>query len=191
MRKEIGKANKASAQRTVMIFSHRTNTVKFVARYLKENGIECEMLINQLNNEQRENVVSRFFKGEVRVLCCTDIASRGWNTLHVNHVINFEMPPFIADYVHRCGRVGRLNSNKSGGGASMVTNFITKGYEVDMCINIEKSLRLGVELENVNANIKRIYTNLYTKSEHSKQTSRYKNEPADENDVNISTIKPD
>lgn len=54
-------------------------------------------------------------QGETRVLCATDIASRGWDTVHVNHVINFDIPHFIADYIHRAGRVGRLNTHKHGG----------------------------------------------------------------------------
>lgn len=98
LKKELNKTNN---KRTIMIFSHRTNTAVFVSRFLKENGIECELLIKKLPNEEREKVVSRFFNGQVRVLCCTDIASRGWDTVHVNHVINFEMPSFISDYIHR------------------------------------------------------------------------------------------
>jgi superfamily II DNA/RNA helicase len=159
IKKELEKGN--NSKRTVMIFSHRTKTVEFVSKYLKENKIECEMLINRLNNQDREKVVSRFFNGEIRVLCCTDIASRGWNTSHVNHVINFEMPPFIADYLHRVGRVGRLDSLKKQGNNGMITNFITKKYEIDMVMNIEKSIRLETELKSVNANIKRLYKNLH------------------------------
>ena len=155
VRKELSKAN---GKRTIMIFSHRTSTAAFVSKLLKENNIECELLIKTLTNAQRETVVSKFFKGETRILCCTDIASRGWDTLHVNHVINFEMPQFISDYLHRVGRVGRLNHRKHGGSDALVTNFITKRYEVDLVWNIERSVRLGVNLDNVDANIKRQLT---------------------------------
>jgi superfamily II DNA/RNA helicase len=175
LNKEVGKED--SKPRAIMIFSHRTKTVEFISKYLEENGVECDMLINRLNNEQREKVVSRFFNGEVRVLCCTDIASRGWNTLHVSHVINFEMPPFVADYLHRCGRVGRLNSGKrgSGGGQGLVTNFVTKSFEVELVMNIERSLRTGSELVNVNANAKRIYTHLHESRE---ARNRYSGTPS-------------
>jgi len=155
VRKELSKAN---GKRTIMIFSHRTSTAAFVSKLLKENNIECELLIKSLSNVQRETVVNKFFKGETRILCCTDIASRGWDTLHVNHVINFEMPQFISDYLHRVGRVGRLNHRKHGGSDALVTNFITKRYEVDLVWNIERSVRLGINLDNVDANIKRQLT---------------------------------
>lgn len=81
------------------------------------------------------------------------------------------MPPFIADYLHRSGRVGRLNSQKRGGGDGLVTNFVTKAYEVDLVMNIERSLRLGIELPNVNANIKRLYTHTISTSRSNKPES--------------------
>lgn len=95
-------------------------------------------------------------EGDSQVLVCTDIASRGWNTIQVNHVVNFEMPQFIADYLHRVGRVGRLGS-ASRGSTGLVTNFIVTRSDVDLVWNIERSIRLGVELEHVDANVKGIY----------------------------------
>ena len=144
---------------SIMIFSHRTNTAAFVHKFLTENNIENELLIKTLSNEQRAKVVRRFFAGEIRVLVCTDIASRGWDTMHVNHVVNFEMPKFIADYMHRIGRVGRLNHGTRTNG--LVTNYVTSKFEVDLVWNIEKSVRLNRELDNVNANVKRFYNNMY------------------------------
>lgn len=148
-----------------MIFAHNTSTAAYVSKVLKENQIDCELLTKNVNNQHREEIVSKFFNGQCRVLCCTDIASRGWDTLHVNHVINFDMPTFIADYLHRVGRVGRLNGHKHGGSGGLVTNFITNRFEVDLVWNIERSVRLGVELQNVNANIKRLYKYSYMSSE--------------------------
>ncbi len=114
------------------------------------------------NTPNRERVVQQFFDGKIQVLCCTDLASRGWDTLHVNHVINFEMPQFISDYIHRIGRVGRLNSARNGGVGGIVTNYVTKAYEIELVWNIERSVRLGIDLHNVNANVKRIFNTKYT-----------------------------
>ena len=44
------------------------------------------------------------------------------------------MPLFIADYLHRIGRVGRLGSVDGG----IVTNYVTKAYEADLVKNIER-----------------------------------------------------
>jgi ATP-dependent RNA helicase DDX28 len=157
LRKEL---NHASKKRTIMIFAHRIITAAYVHKFLIENNIPNDLLIKTISNTQRENVVSRFLNGDVRILCCTDIASRGWDTLNVNHVINYEMPKFISDYVHRIGRVGRLNKGARSNDGK-VTNFITNRYEVDLVWNIEKSVRLNCELDNVNANVKKFYKNMY------------------------------
>jgi superfamily II DNA/RNA helicase len=68
------------------------------------------------------------------------------------------MPLFIADYLHRVGRVGRLGSKNIASGR--VTNFVSNKFDADLVWNIERSIRLGVELQDVNANIKRLYNNI-------------------------------
>ncbi len=144
-----------------------------ITTFLFIKGIDCELLTKKINTNERESLVERFFNGQVRVICCTDLASRGWDTLHVNHVINFEMPLFITDYIHRIGRVGRLNCHKSGGGSGMVTSYVTKPYEVDLVWNIERSVRLNIDLHNVNANVKRVYNTKYEpKIGHAKAHNR-------------------
>ena len=146
--------NNKARKRVCMIFSHRTTTAAFVSKFLRENGIDCELLTK--NSDDRETIVKRFFNKEIQVLVCTDIASRGWDTTHVSHVINFEIPVFIADYLHRIGRVGRLGSTDGG----IVTSYVTKAYEVDLVKNIERSIRLNQDLHNINANITRYFKHL-------------------------------
>lgn len=159
----VGKELKNKHQkRTIMIFSHRTSTAIFVNKFLKENGISSGLLTKNMKTNDREALVEQFFNHNIQVICCTDIASRGWDTLHVNHVINFEMPQFISDYIHRIGRVGRLNNHKHGGGSGLVTSYVTRPYEVDLVRNIERSVRLDIDLHNINSNVKRVYNHKYT-----------------------------
>ena len=144
--------------RTALIFSNRTNTAIYVHKFLLENKIECELITKQLSNEERERIMEKFSTGKLKCLSATDIASRGWDTLQVNHVINFEMPSYVADYVHRIGRVGRLNSKTSN---CLVTNYVTKQYELDLVMNLERSIRFKTELKNLNGNIKKLITDAY------------------------------
>ena len=58
------------------------------------------------------------------MLICTDLASRGLDTLHVNHVINYDFPRSPLDYLHRVGRTGRA------GRGGIVTNLVTKKDQV-------------------------------------------------------------
>jgi ATP-dependent RNA helicase DeaD len=55
----------------------------------------------------REKVMAATRKGDIRFLVCTDVAARGIDISHLTHVINFEMPNHLEQYVHRTGRTGR------------------------------------------------------------------------------------
>jgi ATP-dependent RNA helicase RhlE len=55
----------------------------------------------------RINSINSFKNDEVKILVATDVASRGIDVSDVSHVINFDVPVVIEDYVHRIGRTGR------------------------------------------------------------------------------------
>ena len=55
----------------------------------------------------RINSINAFKEGQIRILVATDVASRGLDVSNVSHVINFDVPIIIEDYVHRIGRTGR------------------------------------------------------------------------------------
>lgn len=58
----------------------------------------------------RINSINSFKEGNIRVLVATDVAARGIDVSDVSHVINFDVPIIIEDYVHRIGRTGRANA---------------------------------------------------------------------------------
>lgn len=62
--------------------------------------------------KERERALKSFKSGITPILVATDVASRGLDIPHVAHVINFDLPKDIDDYVHRIGRTGR--AGKSG-----------------------------------------------------------------------------
>ncbi|MCL7988971.1 DEAD/DEAH box helicase [Sphingobacterium sp. lm-10] len=55
----------------------------------------------------RINSINAFKEGDIRILVATDVAARGLDVSNVSHVINFDVPIVIEDYVHRIGRTGR------------------------------------------------------------------------------------
>ncbi len=57
----------------------------------------------------RINSINAFKDGDVRILVATDVAARGLDVSNVSHVINFDVPIVIEDYVHRIGRTGRAS----------------------------------------------------------------------------------
>ena len=67
-------------------------------------------------------------------------------------MINFDSPHFVSDYIHRAGRTGRLGSDLQ----SEVITFVCFKQDVDMLNELEKSVRLNLPIDNVDANIKRL-----------------------------------
>ncbi|KAK6124603.1 hypothetical protein DH2020_041658 [Rehmannia glutinosa] len=62
---------------------------------------------NGVQGKERELALRSFKSGNTPILVATDVAARGLDIPHVAHVINFDLPNDIDDYVHRIGRTGR------------------------------------------------------------------------------------
>lgn len=56
----------------------------------------------------RDRVMRQFRRGEIRVLVATDVVGRGIDVTGISHIINYDIPEFCDDYVHRVGRTGRM-----------------------------------------------------------------------------------
>lgn len=67
--------------------------------------------IHLLNLKEREKALKSFKRGATPILVATDVASRGLDIPRVAHVINFDFPKAIDDYVHRIGRTGRAGNS--------------------------------------------------------------------------------
>lgn len=67
----------------------------------------------KLSNLQRRAIWERFIKGQVKHLITTDLASRGLDTTNVSHIILFDLPNNMADFMHRIGRTGRPTTSSS------------------------------------------------------------------------------
>ena len=60
-------------------------------------------------------------RGKIRLLVATDVAARGLDVTGISHVINFDLPRFAEDYVHRIGRTGR------DGESGIAISFASRG----------------------------------------------------------------
>lgn len=77
---------------------------------LSENGHQVGVLHGDLNQRQRTNTIRQLREGRISILVATDVAARGIDIPAITHVINFDLPPNIEDYVHRIGRTGRADA---------------------------------------------------------------------------------
>lgn len=137
-------------RRPVLVFSNRTPTADFVSLLLNEAGVQCLNLTGDMQVAIREGRFEQFQRGECPVLSTTDVGSRGLDTSGVAHVVNFDFPLHVSDYIHRCGRVGRVGSRVKD---AVVTNFVSSAREVSLVQRIEHAARTDHQLPDVNANI--------------------------------------
>lgn len=69
----------------------------------------------------RDRAMRQFRSAEIRMLIATDVVGRGIDVTGVSHIINYDIPEFCDDYVHRIGRTGRLSSTDMGRAITLVT----------------------------------------------------------------------
>ena len=94
-------------EQTVLVFANTRRAVAELDRELWGRGMPSAALSGDFDQSQRFKVLEGFREGRVRILIATDVASRGLDVDHVGHVINFDVPLEVEDYVHRLGRTGR------------------------------------------------------------------------------------
>lgn len=119
-----------------IIFCGTKMGAKRLAERLNRLYIPAKEIHGDLQQSRREKIMERFRSGKVNLLIATDVASRGIDVDDITHIINYDVPYKIEDYVHRVGRTGRIG--KSGKAYTFVTpeegEYLT---EIEMLINRE------------------------------------------------------
>jgi superfamily II DNA/RNA helicase len=93
-----------------IIFSSTKMQTRRIAEDLHHQGLLVGALHGDLNQRQRSNTLRQFREGKIKFLVATDVAGRGIDVLTVSHVINFDVPKSLDDYIHRIGRTGRAGN---------------------------------------------------------------------------------
>ncbi|KAL0490330.1 ATP-dependent RNA helicase DDX3 [Acrasis kona] len=102
-----------------LIFVQTKKEADYLENFLVQNGFRTSSIHGGRSQCEREYALNNFKKGITTILVATDVASRGLDIENVNHVINYDMPENIDDYVHRIGRTGR------NGNTGVSTGFFT------------------------------------------------------------------
>jgi len=100
----------------LMVFCKTRTNAEDVYKFLCRRYNEKEVKVLHANKGQntRINSMNAFKNDEIRILVSTDVAARGIDVSDISHVINFDVPFVIEDYVHRIGRTGRaFNSGEA------------------------------------------------------------------------------
>ncbi|KAG8179326.1 hypothetical protein JTE90_011590 [Oedothorax gibbosus] len=118
----------------VLIFAEKKQDVDAIHEYLLLKNVEAVAIHGGKDQEERSRAVEAFRKGEKDVLVATDVASKGLDFENIQHVINYDMPEDIENYVHRIGRTGR--SGKKG----IATTFINKACDESVLLDMKHLL---------------------------------------------------
>ncbi|SKB37193.1 Superfamily II DNA and RNA helicase [Sphingobacterium nematocida] len=92
---------------SVIVFASKKEIVKTLTKDLIKSGIAAEGFHSDLEQSEREDIMSRFRAKKLNVLVGTDVISRGIDIVGISLVVNYDVPPDPEDYVHRVGRTAR------------------------------------------------------------------------------------
>jgi len=96
---------------SVLIFCSKKQNVKQLTRELKRAGFSIEEMHSDLEQSNREDVLSAFKNRKLNILVATDILSRGIDIEDIDLVINYDVPHDGEDYIHRIGRTARAETD--------------------------------------------------------------------------------
>ncbi|KAL6195044.1 hypothetical protein ACLB2K_030666 [Fragaria x ananassa] len=99
-------------QALTLVFVETKKGADSLEHWLCMNGFPATTIHGDRTQQEREQALRSFKSGNTPILVATDVAARGLDIPHVAHVVNFDLPNDIDDYVHRIGRTGR--AGKSG-----------------------------------------------------------------------------
>jgi len=101
---------KDKAMLNALVFTRTKHGADKVVKVLLKEDITAAAIHGNKSQNARQNALSNFKNGNLRVLVATDIAARGIDIDDLGHVINFELPEVPETYVHRIGRTGRAGN---------------------------------------------------------------------------------
>ncbi|HET9553614.1 MAG TPA: DEAD/DEAH box helicase, partial [Anaeromyxobacteraceae bacterium] len=123
---------------SAIVFCNTRSDTGLVTAVLNRNGYDAELLNGELPQKERERVMAKVKRGEVRFMVATDIAARGIDISDLSHVVNYSLPEDPAVFLHRVGRTGRIG--KKGTSLSLVS-----GAEIMTLSALQKKFNIAFE----------------------------------------------
>ncbi|MCL0053836.1 DEAD/DEAH box helicase [Dehalococcoidia bacterium] len=105
----------------VLMFRRTKAGVDNLAQALQRQGIAAAGIHGGLVQSERNAAMRSFHAGDLKVLVATNLAARGLDIPQISHVINYDMPQNLEEYVHRIGRTARMG--RDGTAITFVTEW--------------------------------------------------------------------
>lgn len=118
----------------MIIFVSTKKNADFLAANLSEMQYKATSIHGDRLQSQREQALRDFSVDKMPILVATDVAARGLDIKEVAHVVNYDMPKSIDDYVHRIGRTGRV------GNVGKSTSFFDPSYDSSLIDDLKRIL---------------------------------------------------
>jgi superfamily II DNA/RNA helicase len=114
-----------------IIFSATKVAADSLAKDLSAQGYRAAALHGDMPQGARNRTITNMHRGNIRLLVATNVAARGLDVTGISHVINYDLPKYAEDYVHRIGRTGRA-------GAAGVAISLVSHNEISYLDRIER-----------------------------------------------------
>ena len=121
-----------------LLFLRTQAGVDHLVRSLQRQDIAVAGIHGGMTQPQRNGVMRSFKEGKLKVLAATNVAARGLDIPEVSHVVNYDMPQNMEEYVHRIGRTARMEANGTA------ITFVTE-WDIDMLDTLIE--KVGEDLE--------------------------------------------
>ena len=118
---------------STLVFVQRKIDAEWIYHILHNEGHPVARIHSDRSQGRRVEALENFREGQHRILVATDIAGRGIDVPGITHVINFDMPETVEEYVHRAGRTARVD-------ASGIVSTIATWQELRMVAEIEAAI---------------------------------------------------
>ncbi|HEV2718729.1 MAG TPA: DEAD/DEAH box helicase [Thermoanaerobaculia bacterium] len=118
---------------STLVFARRKIDAEWLYHVLERKGHPVLRIHSDRSQGKRVQALEGFRAGSHRILVATDIAGRGIDVPGIEHVINFDIPEAVEDYVHRAGRTAR-------GAALGIVSTIATWQDLPMVRKIEETL---------------------------------------------------
>ena len=98
---------------SILVFVKTKHGADRLAQKLAKNNHSTDAIHGDLRQRQRDRVIQNFRDKKHRIMVATDVAARGLDIPHIEHVINYDLPQAPEDYIHRIGRTARAGAEGS------------------------------------------------------------------------------
>jgi ATP-dependent RNA helicase RhlE len=126
----------------VLVFTRTKSGANRLRNKLEKDGIIAAAIHGNKSQNARTRALTDFKQQKICALVATDIAARGLDIEQLPHVVNFELPDVVEDYVHRIGRTGRAGA--VGQAVSLVS-----GEEKKLLVQIERLVKQSIPKETI------------------------------------------